>query len=56
MVGIGIDASESSLARVSVVNFYGEVELDEIVQQRERVVDYRTKWSGIRASDMVRGT
>ncbi|KAF8813202.1 ribonuclease H-like protein [Phlegmacium glaucopus] len=36
MVGVGINASESSLAR-----------------QRERVVDYRTRWSGIRASDMI---
>lgn len=55
MVGVGLDGSESSLARVSVVNYYGEVLLDEFVQQRERVVDYRTQYSGIRPSDMVRG-
>ncbi|KIP11250.1 hypothetical protein PHLGIDRAFT_124917 [Phlebiopsis gigantea 11061_1 CR5-6] len=53
MVGVGIGGSESSLARVSVVNYYGVVEVDEFVQQKERVVDYRTKWSGIRAQDMV---
>ena len=55
MVGVGIEGTESSLARVSVVNYYGVVEVDEFVQQKERVVDYRTKWSGIRAQDMVRG-
>ena len=43
------------VARVSVINYYGFVELDELVQQKERVVDYRTKWSGIRPQDMVRG-
>ncbi|KAK0462857.1 ribonuclease H-like domain-containing protein [Desarmillaria tabescens] len=54
MVGIGIDGSESSLARVTVVNFYGAVQMDEFVRQKERVVDYRTRYSGIRPSDMVR--
>jgi RNA exonuclease 4 len=55
MVGVGIDGAESSLARVSIVNFYGAILLDEFVRQRERVVDYRTQFSGIRASDMVEG-
>jgi RNA exonuclease 4 len=56
MVGVGIDGAESSLARVSLVNFYGAVQLDVFVRQRERVVDYRTEFSGIRPSDMVHGT
>ena len=55
MVGVGINASESSLARVSLVNYYGVVIMDEYVKQRERVVDYRTRWSGIRASNMING-
>lgn len=55
MVGIGIEGSESSLARVSVVNFHGATQLDEFVSQRETVVDYRTQWSGIRPEDMVHG-
>lgn len=55
MVGIGLDGSESSLARVSVVNWYGVVQLDVFVRQRERVVDYRTRWSGIREKDMIGG-
>ncbi|KAM6500892.1 Ribonuclease H-like domain containing protein [Amanita muscaria] len=52
MVGIGIDGLESSLARVSIVNYHGVVQLDEFVQQREKVVDYRTQYSGIRAHDL----
>lgn len=55
MVGVGIEGKESSLARVSLVNYHGVVLLDEIVRQRERVVDYRTEWSGIRPGDMVHG-
>ncbi|KAF5346288.1 hypothetical protein D9758_011496 [Tetrapyrgos nigripes] len=54
MVGVGIDRSESSLARVSLVNFHGAVILDEFVKKRERMVDYRTQWSGVRESDMVK--
>ncbi|KAF7984817.1 hypothetical protein HWV62_11840 [Athelia sp. TMB] len=54
MVGVGPEGVESSLARVSIVNYHGAVQLDCIVQQRERVTDYRTQWSGIRASDMAR--
>jgi len=53
MVGVGIDGKESSLARVSLVNYYGAVQLDEFVRQRERVVDYRTEWSGVRETDMI---
>ncbi|KXN82666.1 RNA exonuclease 4, partial [Leucoagaricus sp. SymC.cos] len=53
MVGIGLEGSESSLARVSLVNYHGAIILDVFVRQRERVVDYRTQWSGIREKDMV---
>ena len=52
---LGINGKESSLARVSIVNYHGAVQLDELVQQRERVVDYRTQWSGIRPKDMIKG-
>ncbi|KAG6328982.1 hypothetical protein ID866_10108 [Astraeus odoratus] len=52
MVGIGLEGSESSLARVSIVNFKGAVVLDVYVRQRERVVDYRTQWSGVREGDL----
>lgn len=53
MVGVGPGAVESSLARVSVVNYFGHVLLDAFVKQRERVTDYRTQWSGIRPENMV---
>ncbi|RPD72486.1 ribonuclease H-like protein [Lentinus tigrinus ALCF2SS1-7] len=53
MVGVGIEGSESALARVSLVNFHGHTVLDVIVRPKERVVDYRTEFSGIRPSDMV---
>ena len=55
MVGVGINASESSLARISLVDYHGAVVMDKYVKQRERVVDYRTRWSGIRAKDLVNG-
>ena len=55
MVGVGIDGSESSLARVSIVNFYGAVLIDEFVRQRERVVDYRTQFGGVRERDLIKG-
>jgi len=55
MVGVGLEGAESSLARVSLVNFYGAEILDGFVRQRERVVDYRTQWSGVRDTDMVHG-
>lgn len=55
MVGVGIDGKESSLARVSIVDYDGAVMLDEFVEQRERVVDYRTQWSGIRPGDLANG-
>jgi RNA exonuclease 4 len=55
MVGVGIDGVESSLARVSLVNYHGVVMLDEFVRQRERVVDWRTEFSGVREGDMRNG-
>jgi hypothetical protein len=55
MVGVGPEGVESSLARVSLVNYYGAVQLDAFVRQRERVVDYRTQYSGVRETDMVNG-
>lgn len=54
MVGTGPDGTEEALARVSIVNYYGHVLLDTHVIQTERVMDWRTKYSGIRPAD-VRG-
>lgn len=55
MVGVGVNGLKSSLARVSVVNYHGWVILDEYVKPQEQVVDYRTPWSGIRASNLIYG-
>jgi RNA exonuclease 4 len=55
MVGVGPAGTESTLARVSVVNYFGAVLLDEFVRQKERVTDWRTQWSGIREKDMING-
>ncbi|KAI9455837.1 ribonuclease H-like domain-containing protein [Boletus coccyginus] len=53
MVGVGIEGDESSLARVSIVNYTGAIILDVFVRQREKVVDYRTRWSGVRSTDLA---
>lgn len=48
MVGVGPTPDrDSSLARVSVVNYNGEQVYDSFVQQREEVTDWRTHISGI---------
>ena len=53
MVGCGEDGKRSVLARVSVVNEDGNVVLDTFVAPGERVVDYRTRVSGVRPSDLT---
>ncbi|CAO1637253.1 unnamed protein product [Sympodiomycopsis kandeliae] len=52
MVGVGIKGSESVLARVSIVNWHGYTLLDRFVKPQEKVTDYRTFVSGIRAKDL----
>jgi len=47
MVGIGPYGQQSSLARVTIVNWYGMVLFDEFIQQDCVVTDYRTFVSGI---------
>ena len=55
MVGVGPNGKESVLARVSIVNYHGAVQMDEYVRPKERVVDYRTEFSGIRPKDLANG-
>ncbi|KDN42201.1 hypothetical protein K437DRAFT_257978 [Tilletiaria anomala UBC 951] len=52
MVGVGPRGAESALARVSIVNFHGFTIFDTFVRTRERVTDYRTWVSGVRAADL----
>lgn len=51
MVGVGL-GNKSALGRVTLVNKWGNVIYDEFVRPMERVVDYRTKISGIRPRDL----
>ncbi|VDM32847.1 unnamed protein product [Hydatigera taeniaeformis] len=53
MVGVGVDC-RSALARVSIVAHDGSVLYDVISRPEEIITDYRTRWSGIRPSDMQR--
>ncbi|KAI5077646.1 hypothetical protein GOP47_0007470 [Adiantum capillus-veneris] len=55
MVGAGLDGKRSILARVSLVNIWGNVVYDKHVKPLEKVTDYRTKVSGIRASNLKKG-
>ena len=55
MVGVGPEGSESTLARVSIVNYHGVVMLDKFVRPREKVTDYRTWVSGVREEDLRSG-
>merc|ERR1712126_513872 len=53
MVGVGTDGVDSILARVSIVNHFGNVLYDKFVAPREKVTDYRTSVSGVRPEDLV---
>jgi len=52
MVGVGPLGSESILARVSIVNFYGYPLYDSFVKPLEKVTDYRTWVSGVRSFNL----
>ncbi|XWS52128.1 hypothetical protein CRYUN_Cryun11dG0040500 [Craigia yunnanensis] len=51
MVGVGL-GNKSALGRVTLVNKWGNVIYDEFVRPVERVVDFRTRISGIRPRDL----
>jgi RNA exonuclease 4 len=52
MVGVGPGGYSSSAARVTIIDWYGNVLLDEYIQQTEPVTDYRTYVSGITEQDL----
>jgi len=52
MVGTGPNGKQSALARISIVNWELEVVFDTYVQVMDRVTDYRTPVSGIRAKHL----
>ncbi len=55
MVGGGEKGRISMLARCSVVDHCGNVILDKYVAPTTQVTDYRTRWSGIRAYNLIGG-
>lgn len=52
MVGVGPRGEISALARVTIINSFGNTVYDKFVSVPETVTDYRTKFSGIRRSDL----
>lgn len=52
MVGVGPFGTKSTLARVTVVNWDGEIVYDQLIRPNEEVTDYRTFVSGITPSDL----
>lgn len=55
-VGVGSEGLQHALARVSLVNYNGQVLLDKYVRPRERIVDYRTAISGVKPEHMKAAT
>ncbi|CAH2083361.1 unnamed protein product [Euphydryas editha] len=55
MVGVGQGGVDDMVARVSIVNKFGDCIYDKFVKARKKVVDYRTSVSGIRKEDLENG-
>ncbi|KAM3873513.1 interferon-stimulated 20 kDa exonuclease-like 2 [Diretmus argenteus] len=56
MVGTGPKGCVSQLARCSIVSYEGDVVYDKFIKPSDPVTDYRTRWSGIRWSDLTKAT
>ncbi|NWV73698.1 I20L2 protein, partial [Dasyornis broadbenti] len=54
MVGTGPGGRTSALARCSIVTYEGDIVYDQYVRPEAPIVDYRTRWSGIRRHHMDR--
>ncbi|XP_029121036.1 uncharacterized protein [Elaeis guineensis] len=52
MVGVSSQGNKSALGRITLVNSWGNAVYDEYVRPVERIVDFRTKISGIRPKNM----
>jgi RNA exonuclease 4 len=55
MVGVGYEGKKDALARVSLVNKWGNVVYDKHVRPQEFVKDFRTAVSGVRPRDLQKG-
>jgi len=49
---VGVEGGQSILARVVIVNSFGNLIYDKFVKPKEKVFDYRTWVSGIRSGDL----
>jgi len=56
MVGVGVNSTRSSLARVVIIDWKGARVFDEYIQQSEPVTDYRTFVSGITEQNLQQAT
>lgn len=56
MVGVEIGVNKSMLARISLVNSHGDCIYDKFVKPTEPVLDYRTRFSGVRSKDLKNAT
>ncbi|XP_057860071.1 uncharacterized protein LOC131068816 isoform X1 [Cryptomeria japonica] len=52
MVGVGSDGSRNALARVTLVNVWGNAVYDEFVRPLEFVTNFRSNISGVRAHNL----
>lgn len=52
MVGVGYGGKRNALARVSLVNQWGNLVYDKYVRPQEYVQDFRTAVSGVRSRDL----
>ena len=52
MVGVGEYGQRSMVARVTLIDWYGHILMDEYIQPTETVTDYRTFVSGITEADL----
>ena len=55
MVGVGPGGKRSVLARVSIVDYFGQCLFNRFVQVGERVTDYRHHITGISPNDLTSG-
>ncbi|XP_068778733.1 interferon-stimulated 20 kDa exonuclease-like 2 [Struthio camelus] len=53
MVGTGPGGRISDLARCSIIGYDGDVMYDQYIRPANPIVDYRTRWSGIKRHHMV---
>jgi len=56
MVGVGLDGQQSELARVTIIDWNGNILLDEYIKPDREVTDYRTFVSGITEQHLMQET